>query len=93
MRVAPMALLMAGYWSRGKSPYSVRQMDEAGAEVAAVTHKHPLAFLPSAMLTHLIYRVIRMKETEVKANIADIALETINALDSIYKGDYEADKH
>ena len=93
MRVAPMALLMAGYWSRDKSFYNVQQMDEAGAEVAAVTHKHPLAFLPSAMLTHLIYRVIRMEENEIKANIADIALETINVLDNIYKGEYEEDKH
>ena len=93
MRVAPMALLMAGYWSRNKSFYNVQQMDEAGAEVAAVTHKHPLAFLPSAMLTHLIYRVIRMEENEIKANIADIALETINVLDNIYKGEYEEDKH
>ena len=92
MRVAPMALLMAGYWSRNKSFYNVQQMDEAGAEVAAVTHKHPLAFLPSAMLTHLIYRVIRMEENEIKANIADIALETINVLDNIYKGEYEEDK-
>ena len=93
MRVAPMALLMAGYWSRYKSFYNVQQMDEAGAEVAAVTHKHTLAFLPSAMLTHLIYRVIRMEENEIKANIADIALETINVLDNIYKGEYEEDKH
>ena len=92
MRVAPMALLMAGYWSRYKSFYNVQQMDEAGAEVAAVTHKHPLAFLPSAMLTLLIYRVIRMEENEIKANIADIALETINVLDNIYKGEYEEDK-
>ena len=92
MRVAPMALLMVGYWSRDKSFYNVQQMDEAGAEVAAVTHKHPLAFLPSAMLTHLIYRVIRMEENEIKANIADIALETINVLDNIYKGEYEEDK-
>ena len=92
MRVAPMALLMAGYWSRNKSFYNVQQMDEAGAEVAAVTHKHPLAFLPSAMLTHLIYRVIRMEENEIKANIADIALETINVFDNIYKGEYEEDK-
>ena len=92
MRVAPMALLMAGYWSRNKSFYNVQQMDEAGAEVAAVTHKHPLAFLPSAMLTHLIYRVIRMEENEIKANITDIALETINVLDNIYKGEYEEDK-
>ena len=92
MRVAPMALLMAGYWSRGESFYNVQQMDEAGAEVAAVTHKHPLAFLPAAMLTHLIYHIIRMEENEVKANMAGIALETIDALDNIYKGEYEEDK-
>ena len=92
MRVAPMALLMAGYWSRGKSFYNVPQMDEAGGEMAAVTHKHPLAFLPSAMVTHLIYRVIRMEENDIKANMADIALETIDALDNIYQGEYEKDK-
>ena len=92
MRVAPMALLMAGYWSRGKSFYNVRQMDEAGGEVAAVTHKHPLAFLPSAMMTHLIYRVIRMEENEIKSNMPNIALETIDALDNIYIGKYEEDK-
>ena len=92
MRVAPMALLMAGYWSRGEWPYNVQQMDEAGGEVAAVTHKHPLAFLPAAILTHLIYSVIRMEENEVKANMAGIALETIDALDNIYKGEYEEDK-
>lgn len=92
MRVAPMALLMAGYWNRGESFYNVQQMDEAGAEVAAVTHKHPLAFLPSAMLTHLIYRVIRTEENEIKATISDIALETIESLGNIFKGEYEEDK-
>ena len=92
MRVAPMALLMAGYWARGKCPYHVFEMDEAGAEVAAVTHKHPLAFLPAAMLTHLIFRVISMEEAEVKASITNIALETIEALGYIYKGDYEEHK-
>ena len=61
MRVAPMALLMAGYWSRDISFYNITQMDEAGAKVAAATHKHPLAFLPSAMLTHLIYDLIRLR--------------------------------
>ena len=93
MRVAPMALLLAGYWSRGSSPYDIEQMDRAGAEVAAVTHKHPLAFLPAAMLTHLIYRVIRMDEVEVKARIVDIALETIEALNHVYEEQYAEDKH
>ena len=92
MRVAPMALLMAGYWSRGKGFYDVVSMDEAGAKIAAVTHKHPLAFLPAAMLTHLIYRLIRMDENETKTRIAEIALETVGALDNIYKGEYSEDK-
>lgn len=92
MRVVPMALLMAGYWARGERPYHVFEMDEAGAEVAAVTHKHPLAFLPAAMLTHLIFRVISMEEAEVKASITNIALETIEALSYIYKGEYEEHK-
>ena len=92
MRVAPMALLLAGYWSRGTAPYDTEEMDRAGAEVAAVTHKHPLAFLPAAMLTHLIFRVIRMDEAEVKAHIADIALETVEALNHIYKEQYAEEK-
>ncbi len=92
MRVVPMALLMAGYWSRGESFYDVPLMDKAGAEVAAVTHKHPLAFLPSAMLTHLIYRLIRMEEAQIKTSIADIVLETIDSLCNVYKGEYEEDK-
>lgn len=92
MRVAPMALLMAGYWSRGISFYNITQMDEAGAKVAAATHKHPLAFLPSAMLTHLIYDLIRLDENEIKTNIAAIALSTLQTLDRLYKGKYEKEK-
>ena len=92
MRVAPMALLMAGYWSRDISFYNITQMDEAGAKVAAATHKHPLAFLPSAMLTHLIYDLIRLDENEIKTNIAAIALSTLQTLDRLYKGKYEKEK-
>ena len=93
MRAAPMALLMAGYWSRGKAFYDVVSMDEAGAKIAAVTHKHPLAFLPAAMLTHFIYRLIRMDEHEINTRIADIAWETVGALVNIYKGEYGGDKN
>lgn len=66
MRVVPMALLMAVYWSRGKMYYDIVSVNETGAEVAAVNHKHPLAFLPAAMLTHFIYRQIRPDETDIK---------------------------
>ena len=92
MRVAPMALLLAGYWCRNDHPYSVSRMDEAGAEVAAVTHKHPLGFLPAALLTHLLYQVIRREVTAVREGITELALECVEALDKIYVGAYAKEK-
>lgn len=92
MRVAPMALPCAGYKSRGESPYSIPMMDVAGAEVARVTHKHPLGFLPAALLTHLLYRLVPMCAEDVCREIEDIARETIDSLDAIYEGEFEQDK-
>lgn len=93
MRVAPMALLMAHYWSiRGKVPYSSSRMDEAGATIAAVTHKHPLGFLPGAMLTHLLYKIITNDPTEVKRNIKTYARETIEAMEQLYPNQYKSHK-
>lgn len=92
MRVSPMALLTAGYWSQGKRFYDIPQMDEAGARIAAVTHKHPLAFLPSAMLTHLIFQIIKKDNFWIKHKIADCMLETIEALDAVYKNEYTVEK-
>lgn len=80
MRVAPMALLCAGYWSRNKRFYGEAEMDKAGAEIAAITHKHPLGFLPAAMLTHLLFQIIQKNEKVVRASIADMVLDSTHAL-------------
>lgn len=80
MRVAPMALLCAGYWSRNKRFYSEAEMDKAGAEIAAVTHKHPLGFLPAAMLTHLLFQIIQKDEKVVRSCIVDIVLDSTYGL-------------
>lgn len=92
MRVAPMALLAAGYPVRGKRFYSIAEMDRAGAETARVTHKHPLGFLPAAMLTHLLYKLVSMPAEDVRDEFEQLALETTDALDNIYKGEFEEDK-
>ncbi len=92
MRVAPMALLMAGYKGRGKSFYDIPVMDEAGAKVAEVTHKHPLGFLPAAMLTHLIYKVVSMNAVQVKRDIKELVSETVESLDTIFVGKYGQEK-
>lgn len=92
MRVAPMALLAAGYLVRGERFYSIAEMDRAGAETARVTHKHPLGFLPAAMLTHLLYKLVSMSAEAVRDEFEQLALETTDALDNIYKGEFEEDK-
>lgn len=76
MRVAPMALLCAGYWSRNKRFYGEAKMDKAGAEIAAITHKHPLGFLPAAMLTHLLFQIIQKDEKVARACIVGIVLDS-----------------
>ena len=92
MRVAPMALLDAGYASRGEHTYSLEELAEAGGEIAEATHKHPLGFLPAALLTVLIYKVVPLSPEQVRKSFFSIAAETLDVLDLIYKGKYEADK-
>lgn len=92
MRVAPMALLDAGYASRGEHTYSLEELAEAGGEIAEATHKHPLGFLPAALLTVLLYKVIPLTPQQVRSSIDDIVAETLDMLDKIYKGKYAEDK-
>ena len=92
MRVAPMALLDAGYASRNENGYSVEELAEAGGEIAEVTHKHPLGFLPASLLTVLLYKIVPMSPKQVCEEIDGIVADTVNILDRIYKGNHEADK-
>lgn len=92
MRVAPMALLDAGYASRNKNGYSIEELAEAGGEIAEVTHKHPLGFLPASLLTVLLYKVVPMSPKQVREEIDGIVADTVSILDSIYKGKYKSDK-
>ena len=55
MRVAPWPLFCACHESR----YSLEEIDVAGGEIARLTHKHPLGWIPAIVLTHIIYRIVR----------------------------------
>ena len=92
MRVAPMALLDAGYASRDENGYSIEELAEAGGEIAEVTHKHPLGFLPASLLTVLLYKIVPMSPKQVCEEIDDIVADTVSILDRIYKGKYKSDK-
>ncbi len=49
MRVAPIAL-----WGQGKRP--IEEIDLLGAKAAALTHGHPLGYMPAAALVHMVSR-------------------------------------
>ena len=92
MRVAPLSLLIAGYAMRGDFTYDTIRLAEANAKIAQETHKHPLGFLPAALLGELIYRVTLLSVEDAKSQIWDIATNSLSVLDSIYIGLYEAEK-
>ena len=79
MRVAPMALLNDG---RGGGCASMEDLDREGAYIAAITHGHPLGFMPAAVVTHIIHRLVYGPETPLK----DIVIEAKETCSAIFEG-------
>ena len=92
MRVAPIALFAAAGKCRDNNWFSENDTAYTGSEIARITHKHPLAFLPSAMLCDLLLRIVPRNITDVKDHIGDIVLDTINTMKGLYPGEFEQDK-
>lgn len=92
MRVAPMGLFMASFKVKNGEGYSDAELATAGAEIARVTHKHPLGFLPAAMLTLLLSRMAVLPLDRCKAQFVETIEECIKILDEIYKNEYTAAK-
>ena len=63
MRVAPVAL-----WGAGK--LSIEDTDMLAAQAAAVTHGHPLGYMPAAALTDIIVRLLTESEDMFDAIVA-----------------------
>ena len=55
MRVAPWPLFCACHETR----YGIEEIDVAGGEIARLTHKHPLGWIPAIVMTHIIYRIVK----------------------------------
>lgn len=87
MRVAPMPLFVAA-----NKNMSAEQTDFTSSEIARLTHKHPLGFLPAAMLSHLILSVIDKPVDIVCRTISTIVLQSAEAVSNLYPGEYIAEK-
>ena len=72
MRVAPMGLLH-------HVESSMEALDREGANLAAITHGHPLGYLPAAVLTHIIHRIVYPQAALSLKEIVLEAKETVAA--------------
>ncbi len=70
MRVAPLGLHYASSDKKQR-----RKLDQQGAELAALTHGHPLGWLPAALLTHIINIGVYGEGTLIEA--VEDAMETV----------------
>ena len=75
MRVAPMGLRPWG---------DIRVLDWEGAQIAAVTHGHPLGYMPAAVLTHIVNRLVFPKGD---MGLKDIVLEARDAVSELFAGE------
>ncbi len=92
MRVAPVGLMAAAWQASGYRSCTIEEVATAAAESARLTHKHPLGFLPAALLAVFVYKVAALSASAVKTEIDKIASETIGTLDVIYPGEFSEDK-
>ena len=70
MRVAPLALAYP--------VTSIDLLDMEGAEIAAITHGHPLGYMSAAVLTHIINRVVFSDKREsLKSIILEAKQKTV----------------
>lgn len=73
MRVAPL----------GVNRYTVTPidaLDREGAELAAITHGHSLGYMPAAVLTHILHRIVYPEQARTLLQIVCEARDTVRAL-------------
>lgn len=93
MRVAPMGLFAAAFESnQGRCLYNTKGLAMAGATIAKTTHLHPLGYLPAALMTLLIARVVPFSPEEVKFSIVEIVNDGLDILMQMEGDDNCADK-
>ncbi len=76
MRTAPLALLN---YTHGYADGDMLYCDNCAAGAARITHKHPLGFIPSAVLNHILMEILAMD----KVDAAQLPLFVEHALEAL----------
>ena len=84
MRVAPIGLVYPDW--KGER---LEMLDREGAEIAAITHGHPLGYIPAAFLTHVIHEAA-FSGGDGKT-LRGIVAEALDATEHIYASERDFD--
>lgn len=81
MRVAPLALK--------NYPYTqIKEIDREGAEIAKITHRHSLGYMPAAVLVHIISRIVYPNpENKKQQSLKEIVIEARDMVADIFADD------
>lgn len=80
MRVAPLALR----YRPGNDRAKLRDLDLEGAQIAAITRGHSLGYMPAAVVTHILCRILGPEE---KKDLKEIILNARDMAEEIFAGD------
>ena len=75
MRVAPVGISMQG---------DMEQIDLEAAQIAAITHGHSLGYMPAAVLSHIIHRLVYPQKP---MTLKEIVLEAKETCEKLFRGD------
>ena len=78
MRVAPLAL---------DYQMNITDLDYEGAQLAAITHGHSLGYMPAAVLTHILNRIV-FPEEHSYMTLKEIILEARDTSSKLFAGDW-----
>ena len=66
---------------------SMELIDMLGAEAAALTHGHPLGYIPSATLVHIVNRIVYRADEE-KESLEQIVKDAVEFIEKLYDDIY-----
>ncbi|MDY5023482.1 MAG: ADP-ribosylglycohydrolase family protein, partial [Blautia sp.] len=86
MRVAPVALM---YRPDENCNIDIKTLDWEAAQIAAITHGHSLGYMPAAVVSHIITRILT---SDSQVNLKEIVLDARDAMKEIFSGDENLDE-
>ena len=85
MRIAPIPL----FFQTNHPEVPIEEVDRLAADASAITHLHPLGYIPSALISHVIYRLLQHSNPS-KADYVAYLHEGMETIVQLYPDEKES---